>query len=275
MKKDSFLLFYHFCYNKNYENNQNRKEKRLYILELDNTENLYITEDTIVHFMLSKGMIINAEKLENIKKFAQLSYGKNLGLYYISFKQRTEKEVIKYLQQHDIDSKIIPQIIDNLKSENWINDKNYVQSFIQQNLNNGDKGPYVIKQKLLQKGIKSKIIESELKAINFQDLASKISQKLYKKYQNKLPLKALKDKLMQSLTTKGFDYQIAHTVIQNLEIEKDQELEDDLIYKELDKQYQKLSKKHDQYELKQRIINALMRKGYQYEDIKSALREYL
>ncbi|MBW1570990.1 RecX family transcriptional regulator, partial [Streptococcus sp. SPC0] len=43
----------------------------------------------------------------------------------------------------------------------------------------------------------------------------------------------------------------------------------------LDKQYQKLSKKHDQYELKQRIINALMRKGYQYEDIKSALREYL
>lgn len=156
------------------------KKKRLYTLELDNTENLYITEDTIVHFMLSKGMIINAEKLENIKKFAQLSYGKNLGLYYISFKQRTEKEVIKYLQQHDIDSKIIPQIIDNLKSENWINDKNYVQSFIQQNLNTGDKGPYVIKQKLLQKGIKSKIIESELQAINFQDLASKISQKLYK-----------------------------------------------------------------------------------------------
>ncbi|MGR1337467.1 recombination regulator RecX, partial [Streptococcus agalactiae] len=93
--------------------------------------------------------------------------------------------------------------------------------------------------------------------------------------QNKLPLKALKDKLMQSLTTKGFDYQIAHTVIQNLEIEKDQELEEDLIYKELDKQYQKFSKKYDQYELKQRIINALMRKGYQYEDIKSALREYL
>lgn len=251
------------------------KKKRLYTLELDNTENLYITEDTIVHFMLSKGMVINAEKLENIKKFAQLSYGKNLGLYYISFKQRTEKEVIKYLQQHDIDSKIIPQIIDNLKSEDWINDKNYVQSFIQQNLNTGDKGPYVIKQKLLQKGIKSKIIESELQAINFQDLASKISQKLYKKYQSKLPLKALKDKLMQSLTTKGFDYQIAHTVIQNLEIEKDQELEEDLIYKELDKQYQKLSKKYDQYELKQRIINALMRKGYQYEDIKSALREYL
>ncbi|MGR1500601.1 recombination regulator RecX, partial [Streptococcus agalactiae] len=27
------------------------KKKRLYTLELDNTENLYITEDTIVHFM--------------------------------------------------------------------------------------------------------------------------------------------------------------------------------------------------------------------------------
>ncbi len=68
------------------------KEKRLYTLELDNTENLYITEDTIVHFMLSKGMIVNAEKLENIKKFAQLSYGKNLGLYYISFSSREPRK---------------------------------------------------------------------------------------------------------------------------------------------------------------------------------------
>lgn len=45
------------------------KKKRFYILELDNIENLYIIEDIIVYFMLSKGMIINVEKFENIKKF--------------------------------------------------------------------------------------------------------------------------------------------------------------------------------------------------------------
>ena len=48
-----------------------------------------------------------------------------------------------------------------------------------------------------------------------------------------------------------------------------------LLYKELDKQYRKYSKKYDGYELKQRLTQALARKGYDFSDIASALREYL
>ena len=69
------------------------KKKRLYLIEIDEAEHFYITEDTIVHFMLSKNKEILPEQLEEIKTFAQFSYGKNLALYYLSFKQRTEKEV--------------------------------------------------------------------------------------------------------------------------------------------------------------------------------------
>ena len=69
------------------------KKKRLYFLEIDQKESLYVTEDTIVKYMLTKGMTIDKKQLEDIKIFAQFSHGKNLALYYISFKQRTEKEV--------------------------------------------------------------------------------------------------------------------------------------------------------------------------------------
>ncbi|MCK1247215.1 recombination regulator RecX, partial [Streptococcus uberis] len=41
------------------------KKKRLYLLECDNGDSLYVTEDTIVHFMLSKGMEISPEQLES------------------------------------------------------------------------------------------------------------------------------------------------------------------------------------------------------------------
>lgn len=61
-------------------------------MELDNGDKCYITEDTIVRFMLSRDKVISEEELKEIQDFAQFSYGKNLALYHLSFKARTEKE---------------------------------------------------------------------------------------------------------------------------------------------------------------------------------------
>lgn len=44
------------------------KKKRLYLLELDEAERLYITEDTVVRFFLSKDKIISQEELEAIDR---------------------------------------------------------------------------------------------------------------------------------------------------------------------------------------------------------------
>ncbi|MDU5661808.1 MAG: recombination regulator RecX, partial [Streptococcus sp.] len=49
------------------------KKKRLYLLEIDQKESLYVTEDTIVKYMLTKGMTIDKKQLEDIKIFAQFS----------------------------------------------------------------------------------------------------------------------------------------------------------------------------------------------------------
>lgn len=251
------------------------KKKRLYLIEIDETEKLYVTEDTIVHFMMTKGMIITTEELENIKQFAQFSYGKNMALYYLSFKKRTEKEVRDYLLQHEIDIKIIPKIIQNLKEDKWIDDKNYARQIIASNMISGNKGSYLLKQKLTQKGIPQTIIEQELAKIDFFPLAEKIAQKLLHKYETKLPQKALNEKILQFLINKGFNYSEAKTALSTLEIEKDEEHETALIYKEMEKQYRRLSKKYDGYDLKQRLTQALIRKGYDYDDIRSTLRDFL
>ena len=250
------------------------KKKRLYLLELDDSEKLYITEDTIVRFMLSKGMEITEQELKEIKTYAQFSHGKNLALYHLSFKQRTAKEVKDYLTQHDIQPDIISQVLDALKKENWINDRKYANSFIQSNLLTGDKGAFVLKQKLSQKGISATIIEEELNRFDFTELAERVAEKLLKKYQGKLPSKALQDKILQALINKGFSYGQAKEAYQHLDIEEDQENQQELLYKELDKQYRKYSKKYDGYDLKQRLTQVLARKGYDFSDIASALRDY-
>ncbi|MCK1189353.1 recombination regulator RecX [Streptococcus uberis] len=251
------------------------KKKRLYLLECDNGDSLYVTEDTIVHFMLSKGMEITPEQLESIKQFAQFSYGKNLALYYISFQVRTQKQVYDYLKKHDLENTIIQKIIEELIKENWINDQKYVESILRQNMTNGDKGPQLIKQKLMQKGISDRIIEKAISEVEFYPIAEKVALKMISRYQDKLPRKALQDKLTQLLINKGFSYDMVKAVNGNLSIETDQENTLSLLEKEADKQLRKLSKRYEGYALRQKLFQTLYRKGYDSDDIQSLLSEIL
>ncbi len=251
------------------------KKKRLYLMELDHQQTSYITEDTIVRFMLSRDKVISKEELTEIQDFAQFSYGKNLALYHLSFKVRTEKEVREYLKKHDIDEKITGQVIANLKDENWINDHQYTYSIINANQLSGDKGPYLLSQKLAQKGVPKSTIESVLKDFDFTEVAQRVAEKLLKKYTGKLPARALQEKIIQNLTNKGFSYSDAKSAFDDLDSQVDQETTQELIFKELDKQYTKYARKYEGYELKQRLTQVLARKGYDFSDIASALREYL
>ena len=251
------------------------KKKRLYLMELDHQQTFYITEDTIVRFMLSRDKVISKEEFTEIQDFAQFSYGKNLALYHLSFKARTEKEVREYLKKYDIEDTIASQVIANLKDENWINDHQYAYSIINANQLSGDKGPYLLSQKLAQKGVPKSTIESVLKDFDFTEVAQRVAEKLLKKYTGKLPARALQEKIIQNLTNKGFSYSDAKGAFDNLDSQVDHETTQELIFKELDKQYAKYARKYEGYELKQRLTQVLARKGYDFSDIASALREYL
>ena len=251
------------------------KKKRLYLMELDHHQKCYITEDTIVRFMLSRDKVISDEELKEIRDFTQFSYGKNLALYHLSFKARTEKEVGAYLAKHEIEDSICKQVLANLKEDNWVNDHQYAYSIINANQLSGDKGPYMLIQKLSQKGVSKSTIEDVLQEFDFSEVAQRVAEKLLKKYESKLPSRALQDKIIQNLINKGFSYSDAKSAFEQLDSQVDEEKTQELIFKELDKQYAKYARKYEGYELKQRLTQALARKGYDYSDIASALREYL
>ena len=251
------------------------KKKRLYLLELDNDQKLYITEDTIVKYFLSKDKEISEEELKEIQEFAQYSYGKNLALYHLSFKARTTTEVRDYLTKYEIESGIIDKVVHHLKEDKWLDDRQYARNLIEANLLSGDKGPLLLQQKIQQKGISKSILQEILADYDFSEVIDRTAIKLLKKYQEKYPLKAIETKIIQALISKGFAYNQAQIALQNLELETDEETTHELILKELEKQYRKYSKKYEGYDLKQRLTQALARKGYDYSDIKSAISDYL
>ena len=251
------------------------KKKKLYLMELDSQQKYYVTEDTIVRFMLSRDKIITQQEFDKIQAFAQFSYAKNLALYHLSFKARTEKEVREYLNKHNIDLQIASQVISNLKEDNWINDRQYAYNIVNANQLSGDKGPYSLLQKLSQKGVVKTTVEEVLNEFDFSQVAQRIAEKLFKKYDGKLPARALQEKIIQNLANKGFSYADAKWAFEQLDSQVDEDTTQELIFKELDKQYTKYARKYEGYELKQRLTQVLARKGYDFSDIASALREYL
>ena len=80
-------------------------------------------------------------------------------------------------------------------------------------------------------------------------------------------------KISTHLTSKGFSYDISKIALDNLELESDQENEAELLQKELEKVLRKYSRTYDGYDLKQRVSNALARKGFDFDVINRELRE--
>ncbi|WP_193697257.1 RecX family transcriptional regulator, partial [Streptococcus pneumoniae] len=124
----------------------------------------------------------------------------------------------------------VSQVIANLKEDKWINDGQYAYAIINANQVSGDKGPYVLTQKLAQKGISKSTIEEILNDFDFSEVAQRVANKLLKKYEGKLPARALQDKIIQNLTNKGFSYFDAKIAFDELDSQVDQETTQELIF---------------------------------------------
>ncbi len=104
------------------------KRKRL-LLELDDSENLYITEDTIVRFMLSKGMEITEQELKEIQTRPIFLWKKSQPST-ISPSNRAARKLRTIIQLWHPTEHHQPSL-GRLKKDNWINDRKYANSYIQ------------------------------------------------------------------------------------------------------------------------------------------------
>ncbi|HEY0222462.1 MAG TPA: recombination regulator RecX [Lactovum miscens] len=268
-----------------------KKLKRLYSVKFDEdipaianlgnskpSDKIYVTEDTIIKFRLSKETDYDNSQVKSIIDFANYSYGKNLAIYFISFKFRTSAEVSKYLIEHEVLNKDVSRILIKLQELGLIDDEKYAESFISGKILAAQSGPFSIKQKLIQKGLSDDLIESKLSELFNEEkqleVAIKIGEKQARVKKVRLPLKQLKLKLLQTLVSKGFNYKIAEQALENLELEADEDNEQDLLVKEAEKVYNRLSQRYEGYDLKHRLSQTLGRKGFDWGDISDILNNF-
>ena len=237
-----------------------------YILELDNNEKIKTYDEVILKNNLLFNKEINTDLLNKLNIDNSYYDIYNKVIKYISTKMRSELEIKKYLEKLGCIEK--NKIIDELKKINLINDNLFLKAFINDKINLTLSGPYKIKKELLEHNICEEDIDNYLNEIDmgiYYERINKLIDKKIKTNKNK-SIYILKQKILAELIDLGYSKDMINEVLNNYKIN-----EDDIIKKEYDLLYKKLSKKYNGNELEYQIKNKLYAKGFNSESINSIL----
>ena len=234
-----------------------------YKIEFDNKEKITTYDEVILeeNILFKKELDNELINKINIKNDYYKIYNKTIK--YIMTKIRSEKEINLYLDKHNIDKIDKEKIIESLKSKKLLNDDNFYISYISDRVRLSSDGPDKIKNELLNHNIDINKIEEELS--KYDDfIYEKLEKLMIKKAKqiNKYSLYIIKQKIREYFINLGYKKDMIECLLNNITIDNDEALK-----KEYEKQYNKLSKKYKDEELKYKIKQNLYQKGYKLDDI--------
>lgn len=144
----------------------------------------------------------------------------NLSLRYLSYRPRSEKEVLDYLKEKQkkspaLTDEIIFSIISKLQEYKFINDLEFAKFWIKQRTQFRNKPLRIINYELRQKGISQSMINEMLDDQENRDMdyvsAKKLAEKKLDFYRGLEPEKR-REKVMNYLLRKGFSYDIVKKI---------------------------------------------------------------
>ncbi|WP_010529680.1 recombination regulator RecX [Lentibacillus jeotgali] len=232
-----------------------------------------VDEAILVEYRLRKHLDLDDATIIALVQKDTLHKSYTLAINFLSYRMRTKKEIRDYLVQKEADEEHIAQIMDKLKAERLIDDKQFAHSFVRTRLHTSSKGPLLVKQELLQKGVDDPIAGEAIAMYTF-DIQFEKAAKLARKKLGSSSKKSFRQQVQQlqgTLMQKGFASDVVREVTAELQEEKDDDAEWEALVKQGEKALRKQQQKHSGLELEQKVKEALYRKGFTIDLINAFL----
>lgn len=243
-----------------------KKKNGLYDVHLSNGDKMTVHEESLVRHRLLSGRELTEAELKEVHENIQYDQAYVGALKYISYKLRSHHEIRDYLGE-EYDTYIVDDVVGRLMDENYINDEMYAEALKNTMLNTSDKGPGLLERELKKHRIGEDIIFRMTAAFSDavdSERMNKLKKKELKRYKGSK--RHFSMKLQEKLMTKG--YYKEHFEL----IDFDDDF-DEMPYfeREFEKLYKRYNKKFEGFELKRKMTEALLRKGYEYDLIQEKL----
>ncbi|MGM9834693.1 MAG: hypothetical protein ACI31M_02810 [Bacilli bacterium] len=232
---------------------------------------IFNTDDIITLYddVIVKYNLLSNREMDN-KKFKEIGdYNDSLEAYYkavkyINRKLRSKKEIINYLSK-DYDNVVVKSTVDKLEKDGYLNESLFISAYISDQLNLTLNGYYKIEKDLINLGLDENSIHDVLDKIDDSIWEERIDKLIDKKVKanHVNSYRKLKDKIIYDLGNMGYRKEDVIKIYTTKEIVVDK----DIIIKEGNKIYNKLSKKYKDQELIYYLRNKLYQKGFSSEEI--------
>lgn len=248
-----------------------KKKSELYIIDIEDYGKVEVYEESIIkhNILYKKEIDIDLIKILEIEANDSGAYFKALN--YISYRQRSIKEIKDYLKKKEVSKKTITTVVERLLNEGYLNDTSFSKSYTADKINLTKWGPLKIKKEL-EKLVKDKnIIDDVIDEVDNEIIVEKASRIVIKqsKINRKYSSGELKNRLYTNLFNLGYSKEVIEIALQNLEKQDDSLL----LEKEYSKVYNKLSKKYNGKELDLKIKSTLFKKGFEVNEIDKKIGE--
>lgn len=198
-----------------------KKEKQRCNIFIDGIFKTGLYEDTVVKFGLRNGDEISEKEFEKIKEYDEFNYAKACAYKFLSYRQRSKKEITTKLKQKKLPDTAVKKVIKLLEEQKYLNDEIFAVNFVKEQIRNKKVGKRTLMGKLLEKGISREISET-IVSENYPDdeefaAAEKTLAKFIRsgKFKNEYDKKS---KCFRHLISKGFDTDTANTLLSQPDI---------------------------------------------------------
>ena len=165
---------------------------------------------------LTEGMSIDENYIRKVLMDEEQSKSNNCALHFLSYRQRTEKEIVDKLKEKGFEDKVIDNTLIYLKNYGLIDDMEFAKSFMKDKINLNKQGPKRIKYELYKKGISQEIINEVLaEDDNEYNRALELAKRKLSSYK-KDDKNAIYRKLGGFLQRRGYSYDCIHSVLREL-----------------------------------------------------------
>lgn len=236
---------------------------------------LLVSLDSFYKHHLQVDLLVSVDVLMQLKEEDEWLRAYQGAIRYLSGRDRTRKEMYDYLgAKSKLPINKVNEMIERFETLNYINDERYVKNQIDRM-----KVMLVGKKKILANLVKKGIpYEMANEALGQEDASFEL-QSAIQLIEKQLPTirgkseKGVRDTLLARLIRQGFHRDTIDDAMALITIEQDEHEQTRLLKKEFDKQKNKLSKRYQDKELRQRLFHALARKGFEFDMIKSLMEK--
>lgn len=142
---------------------EKQQNRRLYDIYLNEEYAITLNENVLISNSLYRGKEMSQDILNDIiiNEYQEKAWSKSLK--YLSYRDRSENEIIKYLNKLKYPEEVIEIVIKKLKEKGYLNDIKYAINFVNQRITSKPMSKQLLAYELKNKGISSINITHALK----------------------------------------------------------------------------------------------------------------